>query len=82
MLFRFNTESYGENGAWRLKNTPAGNLAKAKCQSSEPTPSLSKHRFGIGSHSLWAYCLLRENKLERSSRTFNRVHRFLHIQMQ
>ena len=25
VLFRFNTESYGENGgAWRLKNTPAG----------------------------------------------------------
>ena len=41
----------------------AGGYA-AKVQSNKSTPSLSKHSFGIGSHSLRAYCLPRENLLK------------------
>ena len=78
-FFRFNTESYGEkHGAWRFQTTSAGMRQKRNVQLNKSPPSLSK--FGIGSHSLRAYCLFGENKRE-GSRAFNGVYRFLHIEI-
>ena len=49
-------------------------------QSNKKTPSLSKHSFGIGSHSLRAYCRLREIDVRDPERSMEFI-RFLHIQM-
>ena len=80
ILFRFNIESYGKNsvlGEFRLSRRVCG---KSEMSIEHSTPSLSKPSFAIWSHSLRAYCLLRENKRE-GSRTFNGVYCFLHIQI-
>ena len=75
--------------AWRLKNTP-GTPAGYTCrrmrqsemvQSNKKTPSLSKPSFGIGSHSLRAYCSLpRQINVNISDRSMEFIGVF-HIQI-
>ena len=70
----------GKRRCFEIEDYAGGYAAKAKCQTNQPTPPLSKHSLGVGSYSLRAYPLLREINVKDSERSMEFI-QFLHILM-
>ena len=60
-FFALTLNPMGKTWCLEISDYAGGYAAKARCQSNLSTPSLSKPSFAIGSHSLRAYLLVREN---------------------
>ena len=68
----------GKGRCLEIEDCGGGYAAKAKCQLNQPTPSLSKRSFGVGSIHCGPTVFPRK-QCERSP--INGINHFLHIQM-
>ena len=60
-IFALTLKPMGKTRCLEIEEYASGYAAKAKCRNQTNRLLHSPSSFGIRTHSLWAYCLLREN---------------------